>query len=64
MSKREEDSVTRRSFFSTVGKSVAVGVGAVATAAAGSASADEGEPTGDLYRETDHVKKVYELSRF
>lgn len=65
MSAHEEDSVSRRRFFSTVGKSVAVGVGAVATAAAGSsvAAADEA-PAGDLYRETDHVKKVYELSRF
>lgn len=65
MGDREEDGVTRRSFFSTVGKSVAVGVGAVATAAAGGTAAEAAEgPAGDLYRETDHVKKVYELSRF
>jgi type IV secretory pathway TrbL component len=64
MSDREEDSVSRRTFFSSVGKSVAVGVGAVATVAAGSAAAEEEAPSGALYRETDHVKKVYELSRF
>lgn len=64
MSAHKEDSVSRRSFFSTVGKSVALGVGAVATAAAGSSAVAEEAPSGDLYRETDHVKKVYELSRF
>jgi hypothetical protein len=65
METREEEGVSRRRFFSSVGKTVAVGVGAVAAAAAGAsdAEADVG-PTSDLYRETDHVKKVYELSRF
>lgn len=64
MTKRtEEDGVSRRSFFSAVGKGVAGGMGAVAVAASGSSQAAEAPSTGD-YRETDHVKKVYELSRF
>lgn len=53
----------RRSFLKLAGLGT---VGTVAAAASTvTATADELTPAkGDGYRETDHVKRVYELSRF
>lgn len=55
----------RRSFLKLAGASV-VGGGAAAMTVAGPAAAEtEAEPKpGELYRETEHVKRYYELARF
>lgn len=55
----------RRSFLKLAGASV-VGGGAAAVTAAGPAAAEtEAEPKpGQLYRETEHVKRYYELAKF
>lgn len=62
MSKQEKLSVARRSFFKKAG----LGVGALGAAAAfGSGSqAEAAESEGGSYRETEHVKKYYELLKF
>ncbi|MDH3593217.1 MAG: formate dehydrogenase [Rhodospirillales bacterium] len=65
--KKEEASIGRRDFFRKAG----LGAGAVGAAAVG-LSAEQGEaaepaktaPGRAGYRETAHVKKYYELSRF
>jgi nitrous oxide reductase len=57
-----KESVSRRGFFGTAGKGLAVGVGAAVTAATGAEAAVEA-PEGDGYRETRHVKTYYELAR-
>ena len=61
----KDDSVSRRRFFGAAGKGVAVGVGAAAAAVTGvSAQAAETVESAGDYRETAHVKTVYDLSRF
>ena len=67
MSKKEEASVGRRDFFRKAG----LGAGAAGVAAAGLAASDSDaaepaktSPRSAGYRETAHVKKYYELSRF
>jgi len=65
--KKEEASIGRRDFFRKAG----LGAGAVGAAAVG-LSASKGEAAEPVqtapgragYRETAHVKKYYELSRF
>lgn len=55
----------RRSFLKLAGGSV-VGGGAAAMLVAGPAAAEtEAEPKpGQLYRESEHVKRYYELAKF
>jgi hypothetical protein len=64
MSKKEEKSVGRRDFFRKAGAGAA-GAAAVGLAA-GPAAAVEAKPSVETsgYRETDHVKKYYELAKF
>jgi hypothetical protein len=65
--KKDEASIGRRDFFLKAG----LGAGAVGAAAVG-LSAEHGEAAEPVksasgragYRETEHVKKYYELSRF
>ena len=67
MSKKEAVSVGRRDFFKKAG----LGAGAAGIAAVGLSAekVEAAEPTAGSaksagYRETEHVKKYYELSRF
>lgn len=63
MRKKEEINAARRDFFKKAG----VGAGAAAVSmTAAKAGAVEATPSskGSGYRETDHVRKFYELSRF
>jgi hypothetical protein len=65
MSKKEGTSIDRRDFFRKAG----LGAGALGAATAGlSAKASAAAPAkavrGAGYRETEHVKKYYELARF
>ena len=66
MSKKEESSIGRRDYFRKAG----LGAGAVGAAAVGLSAKDgkaetaEASPRGAGYRETAHVKKYYELSKF
>ena len=65
MSKKEATAMGRRDFF----RKASLGAGAVGAAAVGltaekSEAASPATRTDAGYRETDHVKKVYELSRF
>lgn len=62
MKRQDEKAVTdRRSFLKLAGAGVAASGAAVA---AGSPAAAESKPREGLYRETDHVKRYYELARF
>ncbi len=60
---KDQSPTDRRSFLKLAGLGA---VGSVATAASTvTASAEDKGPTGTkLYRETEHVKRVYDLSRF
>ncbi len=64
--KQEPRSLDRRAFFKKAGVgigaagAVAVGLGASAEAKVG----PKGETKTKAYRETEHVKQVYETSRF
>lgn len=67
MSKPERKGIPRREFLKTAG--LAAGVAGAAGAALTSAPAKAQEPGGDRrrdagYRETEHVRKYYELARF
>lgn len=68
MSEAKEKTVaTRRSFLKSAGiAGAAAGVAATAVASGskGSEAAAPAGPRSAGYRETDHVRKVYELSRF
>jgi hypothetical protein len=60
--KKEKQS--RRAFFKTVGLGAGA-AGALAVTGGGDAKADAARPDGSPgYRETEHVKRVYQLSRF
>ena len=65
MSKKEPTSLGRRDFFKTAGAGVAgaAAVGLTATKAGAAESKDQSAKRAG-YRETEHVKKYYELSRF
>jgi hypothetical protein len=67
MGKKETAAINRRDFF----RKASLGVGVAGAAAAGlsASNAKAAEPDADAskgagYRETAHVKKFYELSRF
>ena len=67
MSKKETVSVGRRDFFRKAGLGAgAAGVAAVGLSAGQTKAAEPASGTGKGagYRETEHVKKFYELSRF
>ena len=64
MKEEQLKSATRREFLTKAGLGAGA-VGAVATLAAGTAQAKQpDESPGVGYRETDHVRKVYDLARF
>ena len=65
MSKKEPTSIGRRDFFKTAGAGAAgaAAVGLTATQAGAVESKDKSAKSAG-YRETEHVKKYYELSRF
>jgi hypothetical protein len=60
---KQEQVTKRRDFLKLAGLGTISGA-AVAAAGASPAEAASEPPQGDGYRETAHVKKVYELSRF
>ena len=60
---QQKESVSRRGFFGSAGKGLAVGVGAMVTATTGAEAAVEAPNEGG-YRETKHVKTYYDLARF
>lgn len=66
MTKKDEKAMDRRDFFRKAG----LGVGVAGVAAAGltkdATAAESGKRSASSagYRETDHVKKYYELARF
>ena len=61
---QERDGLARRDFLRTAGLGAVAGVGAVALGG-GDAEADAPSDTAKgRYRETDHVRQVYDLSRF
>jgi len=57
-------SPTRREFFKTAGLGAAAGVAAGLGAEPAPAQAADAVPQSQGYRETDHVKRYYELSKF
>lgn len=67
--KREKDlkSAARRDFFKKTGVGLGV-AGAVAVGLTSGTAEAEGKPDSSFkkggYRETDHVRRVYELARF
>lgn len=62
---RERDGLARRDFLRTAGLGAVAGVGAVALGGGNDAEADAPSDTAKgRYRETDHVRQVYDLSRF
>lgn len=67
---QKQTTVDRRGFLRTVGLGAGA-AGAAAALAAGTAAAGVAEPTPDPagktdagYRETDHVRRFYDLARF
>ncbi|MTI42366.1 twin-arginine translocation signal domain-containing protein [Roseibium hamelinense] len=59
---KTKDTAGRRDFLKLAGLGT---LASGATLVAGSAqAADVADPSGNGYRETDHVKKVYETARF
>lgn len=62
--KKTPTSPTRREFFKTAGLGAAAGVAAGLVSEPAPAKAAEAQPTGQGYRETEHVKRYYELSKF
>lgn len=62
-----EDSRTRiadrRSFLKLAGAGVATAGGALAAGGSAAAAEKAPEKPGALYRETDHIRKYYELAR-
>ncbi|CAO3419990.1 formate dehydrogenase [Azospirillum endophyticum] len=57
-------SLARRDLFRVAGVGALGAVAAGVTATGGPAEAAPAETTSTGYRETDHVRKVYEVSRF
>ncbi len=62
---RDSEGLGRRDFLRTAGLGAVAGVGAVAIGAGDEAEAASPSATAkSRYRETDHVRQVYDLSRF
>jgi len=65
MKEKETVSVGRRDFFRKTGLGVgAVGAAVTGLAAGTSSAATDTQDSKSGYRETDHVKKFYELAKF
>lgn len=67
MSKEKKTTLKRRDFFKMAGLGAgAAGAAAVAMKATGAAAGERADdrPSKSGYRETEHVKKFYALSRF
>ena len=63
MKRQDDKAVTdRRGFLKLAG--VGVAASGAAAAVGSQAKAAESKPREGLYRETDHVKRFYELARF
>ena len=63
MDTKKPETLSRRSFFGTAGKSLALGAGAAVTVATGVEAAEEAPATGG-YRETAHIKTYYASTKF
>ena len=62
---QDSDGVARRTVLRTAGVGVIAGIGAAFIGGSDEAEADAPEPAAkSQYRETDHVRRVYDLSRF
>ena len=62
---RDTDGIARRDFLRTAGIGAVASVGAVLIGGADEAEAKDPAPASKgRYRETDHVRQVYDLSRF
>jgi len=62
---RKAEGMARRDFIRTVGIGAVAGVGAAVVGGTDDAEAKAPAPTTKgRYRETDHVRRVYDLSRF
>jgi anaerobic selenocysteine-containing dehydrogenase len=62
---KQAKSAPRRDFLKLAGLGTLAGAAAAAVGAPGKAQAATAEaPSASGYRETEHVKKAYELSRF
>lgn len=63
---RAEETVTDRRSFMKLGATSVVGgaIGLVTGGAANATEAEEAETSDGLYKETAHIRKVYELARF
>lgn len=64
MSKKEEINAARRDFFKKAGLGAGAAAVAVTASKAGAVEATPSASKGSGYRETDHVRKFYELARF
>ena len=62
--KKDAKTEARRGFFKMVGLGAVAGAATLATASGEAEAATGAETTGTGYRETDLVKKYYELARF
>ncbi len=62
---REAEDMARRDFLRTAGIGAVAGIGAALVGGASAAEADAPVPSvKGRYQETDHVRRVYDLSRF
>lgn len=64
MSRTEEINEGRRNFFKKAGLTAGAAAVAVTASPAGAVEAAPSSKKGSGYRETDHVRKFYELARF
>ncbi len=64
MAKKQTASMGRRDFFRKAGLGAGAAGAAVVGVSASSVKAEASETKTSGYRETDHVKKYYELAKF
>ncbi|MFQ5773289.1 MAG: formate dehydrogenase [Kiloniellaceae bacterium] len=64
MSKKTTASIGRRDFFRSVGLGAGVAAVGLSASTVKAAAPSKASAKGAGYRETDHVKKFYELARF
>ncbi len=64
MSKREETTIGRRDFFRKAGIGAGAAAVAVTASQAGAVEAVAPQEKSAGYRETEHVRKFYDLARF
>lgn len=63
MQDKKPEKLSRRGFFGTATKGLAVGVGAAVTTATGAQAEEDTAATGG-YRETAHIKTYYDSTKF